>query len=101
MQGRCHNIAGAINRTSWESLMNVNRSLSRVAVLIFVIGALPSIALAQPGAFGGGYGPALKVVPPPKAFATSDEHYAYLYEQAKRGTKHTINTVPRWDGLWV
>ena len=36
-----------------------------------------------------------------KAFATSDEHYKYLLEQAKGGTKHTLASVPRWDGLWV
>ena len=40
-------------------------------------------------------------MPPPKVFATSDEHYKYLFEQAKGGTKHTISSVPRWDGLWV
>jgi hypothetical protein len=56
-------------------------------------------ALAQ--GFGSGYGPPLEVVPPPKEFATSDEHYAYLLAQAKGGTKHTLATVPRWDGLWV
>lgn len=81
--------------------MNFNKSLIWVAVGIFALGGVPSIALAQPGAFGGGYGPPLSVAPPPKAFATSDEHYKYLFEQAKRGTKHTLNSVPRWDGLWV
>src|SRR5438552_12628079 len=81
--------------------MNFTKSLSWVAGVVFALGSVPSIASAQAGAFGGGYGPPLKVVPPPKAFATSDEHYAYLLEQAKRGTKHTITSVPRWDGLWV
>ena len=81
--------------------MNFGRNLGRVAVGLFALAAIPSIALAQPGAFGGGYGPPLNVVPPPKAFATSDEHYKYLLDQAKGGTKHTINSVPRWDGLWV
>ena len=60
----------------------------------------PSMLVAQPGAFGGGYGPPLKVVPPPRAFVSSDEHYKYLLTAAKGGTKHTIATVPRWDGLW-
>jgi hypothetical protein len=81
--------------------MNFNKRLRWVAVMIFAVGTIPSIAFSQPGAFGGGYGPPLTVVPPPKAFATSDEHYAYLLEQAKGGTKQTINSVPRWDGLWV
>src|SRR4051812_26779637 len=64
----------------WESPMK--RSLNWVAVVMFALGVVPSVAFAQPGSFGGGFGPALKVVPPPKAFATSDEHYAYLFEQA-------------------
>ena len=81
--------------------MNFNKSLSWVAGVIFALGMVPSIGFAQPGAFGGGYGPELKVAPPPKTFATSGEHYAYLFEQAKRGTKHTLTSVPRWDGLWV
>ena len=81
--------------------MNFKKRLSWVAVIMFALGILPSLAFAQPGSFGGGYGPALKVVPPPKAFATSDEHYTYLLEQAKGGTKHTLASVPRWDGLWV
>ena len=81
--------------------MNFNKSLNWVAVAVFALGSAPSIAFAQPGAFGGGYGPPLKVEPPPKAFATSDEHYKYLLEQAKGGTKHTLTSVPRWDGLWV
>jgi hypothetical protein len=81
--------------------MNLNKRLRWVAIVIFALGSVPSIAFAQPGAFGGGYGPPLKVEPPPKTFATSDEHYAYLRGLAKGGTKHTINSVPRWDGLWV
>jgi hypothetical protein len=56
--------------------------------------------VAQGGAFGGGSGPPLQVVKPPREFASSEEHYAYLLEQAKGGTKHTLATVPRWDGLW-
>jgi hypothetical protein len=72
----------------------------------FGIGALTlamasPTTLAQRGAFGGGYGPLLKVARPPKEFATSDEHYAYLLVQARGGTKHTLSSVPRWDGLWV
>ena len=81
--------------------MNFNRNLSLVVVGIVALGVVPSIALAQAGAFGGGFGPPLSVVPPAKTFATSDEHYKYLFDQAKGGTKHTIASVPRWDGLWV
>ncbi len=70
----------------------------RASVGLLVIGSLPSFAAAQ--GFGAGYGPPLEVVPPPREFATSEEHYRYLYEQANGGTKHTIQSVPRWDGLW-
>ena len=58
-------------------------------------------ALAQRGVFGGGYGPPLKAEKPPKEFATSDEHYEYLFAMAKGGTRHTLASVPRWDGLWT
>jgi hypothetical protein len=81
--------------------MNMTSSLWRWAsVGSLLLGALPNIASAQGGAFGGGFGPPLQTIPPPREFATSDEHYAYLLEQAKGGTKHTLATVPRWDGLW-
>src|SRR6187549_3825772 len=81
--------------------MSLNRNIRRIAVAALVVVGTPSMLGAQPGAFGGGYGPALKVVPPPQAFASSDEHYKSLLAQAKGGTKHTIASVPRWDGLWV
>ena len=81
--------------------MNLTRLMFRVVLTLVAIGAAPSSLFAQPGAFGGGYGPPLQAVPPPKAFATSEEHYKFLLSQAKGGTKHTLTTVPRWDGLWV
>ncbi len=76
------------------------KSLGRVVLIAFALASVPSISSAQPGAFGGGFGPPLQVVAPPKAFATSDEHYKFLLSQAKGGTKHTLTSVPRWDGLW-
>src|SRR6185503_10431331 len=81
--------------------MSLNRSLGWVAVAAFALASAPSVVFAQPVAFGGGYGPALAVVPPPKAFSTSDEHYKFLLAAAKGGSKHSITSVPRWDGLWV
>jgi len=81
--------------------MNLSKSVGWIAVGMFVFAFTPSIATAQPGAFGGGTGPALAVVQPPRVFATSDEHYKFLLDQAKGGTKHTLTSVPRWDGLWV
>lgn len=40
------------------------------------------------------------VEPLPKAFKTAEEHYKYLLEKAHGGTKHTMATIPVWDGLW-
>ena len=40
------------------------------------------------------------VEPPPQDFATAEEHYTFLYEQAGGGTEHTMETIPVWDGLW-
>jgi hypothetical protein len=37
---------------------------------------------------------------PPRDFATAEEHYAYLLDQANGGTAHTMATIPVWDGLW-
>ena len=81
--------------------MSLKRVLCSIAVVVVAIGSQPSMLFAQPGAFGGGFGPPLQTVAPPKAFATSEEHYKFLLSQAKGGTKHTLTTVPRWDGLWV
>src|SRR5687767_10527075 len=81
--------------------MSLNPGRRWIAAAAFALVSAPSTLLAQPGAFGGGYGPPLQVVPPPKQFTTSDEHYKYLLDQAKGGTKHTLASVPRWDGLWV
>jgi hypothetical protein len=78
--------------------MRFTKSSLCAGVFLLAAGIAPSAVLAQ--GFGAGYGPPLKVVPPPKEFATSEEHYAYLLEQAKGGTKHTLQSVPRWDGLW-
>src|SRR5688572_22835883 len=80
--------------------MSLTRTLLRVVLGVAAIGGAPSVVFAQPGSFGGGYGPPLQVVQPPKAFATSDEHYKFLLDRAKGGTKHTLASVPRWDGLW-
>ena len=81
--------------------MSLNRTLCSIATAACVLAGAPSALFAQPGAFGGGYGPALEVVPPPRTFATSEAHYKYLLDQAKGGTRHTLTSVPRWDGLWV
>lgn len=43
---------------------------------------------------------AVAVVPPPRAFATAEEHFNYLKRQASGGTEHTYESVPKWEGLW-
>jgi hypothetical protein len=45
--------------------------------------------------------PLPKVELPPKEFKTAEEHYEYLREKAHGGTKHTMATIPVWDGLWA
>ena len=73
-------------------LMKVTTSLWRWAGIgALALGLAPAV-FAQGGAFGGGFGPPLQAVKPPREFATSEEHYAYLLEQAKGGTKHTLAT---------
>jgi hypothetical protein len=46
------------------------------------------------------YAPLPPVEPPPQSFATAEEHYRYLLEQADGGTTHSMATIPVWDGLW-
>lgn len=45
--------------------------------------------------------PSLEVEAPPQEFATAEEHYLFLLERADGGTRHTMATIPVWDGLWV
>ena len=63
--------------------MRITTSLFRWAGIgAFAVGFAPAI-FAQAGSFGGGFGPPLQVVKPPREFASSEEHYAYLLAQAK------------------
>lgn len=39
-------------------------------------------------------------VPPARNFATSTEHYEYLRQLHNGGTKHTYESIPKWEGLW-
>jgi hypothetical protein len=41
------------------------------------------------------------VEPPPREFKTAEEHYGFLLDKAHGGTKHTMATIPVWDGLWA
>ncbi|HET9385593.1 MAG TPA: hypothetical protein VFO67_10625 [Gemmatimonadales bacterium] len=60
---------------------------------------------AGPGPAGPGGGPGRanfvpEPVPPPRNFATSKEHYEFLYRLHKGGTRHTYESIPKWEGLW-
>ena len=73
----------------------MSRSVS--TSLLACAGILASVLLqAQPPARV----PLPEAVPPPQRFATSTEHYEYLYNYHKGGTPHTYASVPKWEGLW-
>ena len=38
---------------------------------------------------------------PPQNFATAEAHYQFLLQRADGGTEHTLETLPKWDGLWT
>ena len=57
-----------------------------------------------PGGQGGGPGRGAFIpepVPPPQNFATSTEHYQFLFRLHKGGTRHTYESVPKREGLWT
>lgn len=59
----------------------------------------PGVADGQAGGGGrGGFVP--EPVNPPRNFATSTEHYDYLLRLHKGGTRHTYESIPKWEGLW-
>jgi hypothetical protein len=37
----------------------------------------------------------------PYPFKTSDEHYQAWLKKANGGTRHTLATLPNWDGIWA
>ena len=51
--------------------MTLDRSRRFAVVAAFVLVSAPLMLVAQPGTFGGGYGPPLAIVAPPKIFSTS------------------------------
>ena len=56
--------------------------------------------LAQREPLGGTAGQRETVVPPPQRFPSAEAHYTFLLKQANGGTKHTVNTLPDWSGIW-
>ena len=41
------------------------------------------------------------VLKSPYPYRTSEEHYQALLAKANGGTRHTLATLPDWDGLWA
>lgn len=64
-------------------------------VVLGCVGFLAGTALVAPA-----LAQTPEVVPPPRTFATSTEHYEYLYDLHDGGTLHTYDSVPQWEGLW-
>jgi hypothetical protein len=81
--------------------MRTKRTFASMAVAI----ALAASAGAQDRQSGGTVEdqfvlPVPAVEPPPRDFKTAEEHFNFLLERANGGTKHTMQTIPVWDGLW-
>jgi hypothetical protein len=75
--------------------------MTRTKQAFFAAAALacfPALLCAQEGSLAATTMPPLEK--PPREFATAEEHYNYLLEQAEGGTQHTMQTIPVWDGLW-
>ncbi|WP_338720904.1 hypothetical protein [Devosia sp. XK-2] len=75
--------------------MKTSKVLLACALGLLVATSTPVLSFAQAA------NPlAVSVVPPPRAFATAEEHFNYLKRQANGGTHHTYESVPKWEGLW-
>lgn len=73
----------------------------RLGLMVGLISAA-SMMLLAPLSVMAQFGPPLPPIEKPaKEFANVDEHYNYLLEQAHGGTRHTMATIPVWDGLWT
>ncbi len=94
--------------------MSIGRYVRACGAAVCVIASVSVLVMAQgpqapaaPGAAapagppGPGRGAFLpEPVPPPQNFTTSTEHYQYLFRLHKGGTRHTYESVPKWEGLW-
>jgi hypothetical protein len=75
--------------------MKVTKVLGAMALGLMVAASAVSVSYAQ------ATNPlAVEVVKPPKAFKTAEEHFNFLKRQHDGGTKHTYESVPKWEGLW-
>jgi len=74
--------------------MNIIRTLSVGGASVMLAVAWPDFGHAQ------SLSELPPVEPPPRSFATAEEHYQFLLKRAGGGTTHTMATIPLWDGLW-
>ena len=79
--------------------------LALAGLLAVAVAAATNVAQAQNRETGATVEDQFKlpvpvVEPLPRAFKTAEEHYNFLLERAHGGTKHTMATIPVWDGLW-
>src|SRR5690348_14331257 len=74
----------------------------RTKVVVAILWATMAGALAMPAYTQSRLQPTKSeaVVPPPKQFSSAAEHYKFLLDRAKGGTKHTVTTLPDWSGIW-
>ena len=77
-----------------------SRSLTWAAIGSICTFAVAPVALAQRDPLGGLAEQRERVVPPPMTFASAEEHYNFLQKRANGGTKHTVNSLPDWSGIW-
>ena len=88
--------------------LKVSLGLTTCLVLVLILNtSLSPVALAQGLNAGPGSSEEQRarmelpeVESRPRDFATAEEHYNYLLEEADGGTQHTMATIPVWDGLW-
>lgn len=73
--------------------MGVKKIAMAFGVGLLLATSAVSIAVAQ-GV------PIPAATPPINAFTTSEQHYQYLLDAAHGGTKHTYESVPKWEGQW-
>lgn len=80
--------------------MKTTKVLVACALGLMVAVSGTAAALAQAAAPAAPNPLAVEIDAPPRAFATAEEHYNWLMRQADGGTRHTYESVPKWEGLW-
>ena len=89
-----------ITKIKTMKTIKTNKPLLQILLLACSMAGLQSGSLAQMETLTARAPGDPPVEYPPRDFATAEEHYNYLLEQANGGTQHTMATIPVWDGLW-